>query len=721
MRAIRIASSVLVGVCALGVPAIAQDNSDQPPPAHIGFVDGGATLIREDVTEPATAGAPLVDGDQVRTTSGRVEVLFPDGSALDVDEHTSFELQAPGLLRLTAGRVLLIVAGASDPASAARFQLDTPVASARTNGPGEYRVSFLDGPSGLQVELAVVRGSGTLETERGSTPLRAGERSVAWDNAAPSYPQSFNSARFDAFDRWAALRRDERLGSRSAQYLPPDLQMYGGTLDRSGDWEYDAPYGQVWYPRVGPDWRPYYDGYWSSVPQYGWTWIGVDVWSWPTHHYGRWGFARERWFWIPDRHYAPAWVSWGGAPGYVSWCPLGFNNRPVFALSISNRSTWAGWTVLPRDHFGGRIRNVNRYAVSPRSIPVNTPFITQNSAPVAPPRAVPRRMVGGSPEVASGDRRQTSVAGQQSPGAGGRPTPGEDRTPRAVSRQPGVGSARADRVQSERTRVDGTENLPSPPPSDLRDRGGVRTRQPDATTGQIPRSTDTVIYSNRGARRADRVQGDPTSGEGRTPQAVSRQPGAGSPRADRAQSERPRADDTENLPSPPPSDLRDRGGVRTRRPDATTEQIPRPNDTLIYSNRGARQRPASPPVASPSTIPEPGIPASPERQRYGIANRRPSQAPAAQAPPAPSTPPDPASIAPRSRRPSASPGYERPTAPPPAAAAPPTPSTREDRPSPPPQRERQETRPRGGDAQPSSSSTPPPERQQGGHGSRRPR
>ena len=117
-------------------------------------------------------------------------------------------------------------------------------------------------------------------------------------------------------------------------YLPQDLQTLRQRRSISyGSWQYAAPYGYVWYPTVAADWRPYYNGYWSPVPSYGWTWIGVDAWSWPTHHYGRWGYARNAWFWIPGRTWGAAWVSWASAPDYVSWCPLGFDSRPVFALS----------------------------------------------------------------------------------------------------------------------------------------------------------------------------------------------------------------------------------------------------------------------------------------------------------------------------------------------------------------------------------------------------
>jgi hypothetical protein len=426
------------------------DASVQLPPPNVALVEGAVTLDREDRSEPAMPNVPMVPGDRLRTERGRAEVLFPDGTALDVDEFTSVELQGPTLLRVTNGRVLLTVAGASNPSAAPLFQIDTPTASATTNGPGEYRVSAIADPAGAQTEMAILRGSGALTTERGTMPLRAGERSVAWDNAAPGYPQPFNSARFDAFDQWAAAQRSMRLGTTSAQYLPPDLRMYGGTFDRDGAWQYDPSYGYVWYPSVAAGWRPYYYGYWDPVPRYGWTWIGLDVWSWPTHHYGRWGHAHNGWFWIPDRHWATAWVSWGAAPGYVSWCPLGWDNRPVFGLSVNIGNRYDGWVVMPRGRFGGRDHYVHRYAVPPRAIPVNTPFVTQAYAPIPAGRgarrdgyAVPRysnQPVTAAPGGArpSGIDRQRSSRGGQ-PAAGNASVRG-GAVPRGGAAPPGGGA-----------------------------------------------------------------------------------------------------------------------------------------------------------------------------------------------------------------------------------------------------------------------------------------
>ena len=151
-------------------------------------------LESEGQAQSAAAGEPFLPGDRLRTTRGRVEVLFPDGSALDLDQFGVLDLQSPMLFRLTEGRVMLVVAGSSDPSRTVRYQIDTPVASATTNGPGEYRIALLSAPGGPEIELAVFRGSTSLSTEQGSTTAGAGERTLARDLAAPSYPFPFNSA-----------------------------------------------------------------------------------------------------------------------------------------------------------------------------------------------------------------------------------------------------------------------------------------------------------------------------------------------------------------------------------------------------------------------------------------------------------------------------------------------------------------------------------------------
>jgi hypothetical protein len=361
----------------LGVPGAASPQTPTAPvtpvvsydtPAHVVLIDGTAVLEREGRAEDLHAGVSLLQGDRIKTAVGRVEILFPDGSALHLDEYTQVDFLSDSLARALSGRVTVLLAGAADAQREVRYQVDTPGGVVRMLTPGEFRVGLLDSASGRgrEVVLEVVRGEAELRTDQGSVSVRAGERSVARDGYAPSFPLLFNSARLDAFDVWTEQRRDARLGRTSVPYLPPPVQAYGGTFDRYGSWQYNAPYGYVWYPSAPVGWRPYVNGYWSHTGPYGWTWVASDPWGWPTHHFGRWGLTRlGGWFWIPMNRWAPAWVSWGSAPGYVAWCPLGFDNRPLISFVNYNVVTYhvdpfLAWTVIPHRSFGRvrRIQNV---------------------------------------------------------------------------------------------------------------------------------------------------------------------------------------------------------------------------------------------------------------------------------------------------------------------------------------------------------------------------
>jgi hypothetical protein len=293
-------ATAICAVLVIATPVHAQEAA--PAPGHISYVEGNVTIDRESGTELAVLNMPVVQGDRLRTTTGRAEVMFPDGSAIEIDPQSEVEFVTATRARVVAGAI-------------------------------EHRAPGVD---------------------------------TAMPGVRPS-PQGY--------------REYQGSPETSTSYLPPNLQTYRADLDQSGTWQYDASYGNVWYPSVAADWRPYYDGYWAPVPTYGWTWIGYDRWSWPTHHYGRWGFARSRWFWIPGPTFAAAWVSWGTAPGYVSWCPLGYDGRPVVALSIGYRSAWNAWTILPRERFGGRGYPVARYAIEPYRLAASTPFIVHRGAP----------------------------------------------------------------------------------------------------------------------------------------------------------------------------------------------------------------------------------------------------------------------------------------------------------------------------------------------------
>lgn len=369
------------------------------PPAHVAFVDGSAVLERDGRRESSPENMPLLAGDRVRTQNGRVEILYGDGTTLHMDTDTTVDFQSSELVRLLDGRLRLAVRRADQQVS---YRIDAPFASAVINQPGEYRLSLLRSDRGDEVELAVLRGCAELANDDGRTTLCAGQRAYARANAAPSYAYAFNSAAWDAFDRWSETRRDQRLGV-STQYLPSEMQPYASTLDQYGSWQYNTSYGYVWYPSVATGWRPYYYGRWVTLRPYGWTWVGVGPWSWPTHHYGRWGFSAGSWFWIPGRAWAPAYVSWAYAPGYVSWCPLGWNNHAVLSFGFNyGYDPWRAWTVVPRGHFGAGYVHVNYVGGYGFTAHTRAAFVPRYTAPSVTGYAVPR---SSSPIVVPGVTR----------------------------------------------------------------------------------------------------------------------------------------------------------------------------------------------------------------------------------------------------------------------------------------------------------------------------
>ncbi len=438
----------------------AQEPVDSDPPAHVSLVDGTAVIERDGKSDPTPTNVPLLAGDRIRTESGRVEILYADGSTLHVDNFTTVDFQSDELVRVLDGRVRLSIAGRPRDVG---YRIDGPGAWAQISQPGEYRFSITRNDRGLDMELAVLRGAAELVNEDGRTMLRAGERAFARGGAAPSDAYVFNSAAWDAFDRWSEARRDHRLGL-STQYLPEPVRPYSRDFDRYGTWRHEPAYGYVWYPTVSAGWRPYYHGRWATYRPWGWFWIGNDPWAWPTHHYGRWGFAAGAWFWIPGRTWGPAWVSWAYTPGYVSWCPLGWNNRPIFSIINVNvyrgYDPWRGWTVVRRDHFGRDYvhrRIVNWHTLDARSrgswehrdvAPAVVGYaVPRSQAPIrVVGRAVPRGSGGAAPVYTNLPRDGSRVpsAGPRIQVGDTRPSPGVSRDPRghAVPRAEGTSAPR---------------------------------------------------------------------------------------------------------------------------------------------------------------------------------------------------------------------------------------------------------------------------------------
>jgi hypothetical protein len=391
-----VVAGAVVG-CLVAVSAYAQElpsASAAPAPANLAFVEGAVDVIQDGLSERADPPVMLIDGDVVRARGGRAEIVFGDGTLLHLSHDSELEILGEERLRLLTGRAIMRVARAA----ARPYLIDTPGASVQLEAEGEYEINTA---SSARLEVSVARGVASIDAGQRWT-IRGGQMlTVAGPGGRPLIAP-FNSAQWDAFETWSYDRANGFINSVSAEQLPYELRPYAPVLDHYGRWDYVAPHGYVWFPSVGASWRPYYDGSWSFT-RYGWTWHGRDRWAWPTHHYGRWGFNGAFWYWIPATGWAPAWVTWSVAPGYVSWAPLGWHtpgrydawdrrDHPAYAPRYN---PWRGWTVLPRHEFGPR-RNVRAHVVEGDRLDEPTRRVLLTQATPSRPQddvAVPRNSV----------------------------------------------------------------------------------------------------------------------------------------------------------------------------------------------------------------------------------------------------------------------------------------------------------------------------------------
>jgi hypothetical protein len=366
MMARMLTAAACVFCCLSVVTAYAQEpiSAAPPPPAHLAFVDGSVDVVQDGVTARAEPPTLLIDGDTVRTAYGRAEIVFADGSLLHLDRDTSLDILASDRVRLVGGRAIVRFSSAGTRP----YVVDTPAASVRLDIRGEYTVSAVN-RSGNDLEVSVARGTAEIDDGAQRVVVRAGESVSLATAGQRAVFRTFNSARWDTFAQWSNERATGFAAANSAAHLPAELRAYGPEFDQYGQWDYVAPYGNVWLPSVAVGWRPYYDGSWGHT-RWGWTWYGRNRWAWPTHHFGRWGHNGAAWFWIPTNVWGPGWVSWGFSANHVSWSPLGFDGLPAIGFwprrdhpAYTPHNPWRGWTVVPRDHFGSRRWPIRSYAV----------------------------------------------------------------------------------------------------------------------------------------------------------------------------------------------------------------------------------------------------------------------------------------------------------------------------------------------------------------------
>ena len=133
----------------------------------------------------------------------------------------------------------------------------------------------------------------------------------------------------------------------AAQSVSVSFNLFFDRLEPHGVWVRHARYNYVWCPTgVDAVWRPYTNGRWVYLADYGWYFQSDEPFAWATYHYGRWYVDADLgWCWVPGTKWAPAWVSWRRGADVVGWAPLPPEDDG-FAVSIQ-----IGRVEVPEDRW----------------------------------------------------------------------------------------------------------------------------------------------------------------------------------------------------------------------------------------------------------------------------------------------------------------------------------------------------------------------------------
>ncbi|MBI3911675.1 MAG: FecR domain-containing protein [Armatimonadetes bacterium] len=330
--------------CALllwvALPALADPS---PAAARVSYISGSLLVRGQDDEEYSYVerNAVLRPGDLVwADRGGRAEVELDGDSWLRLAEDTRVEIRqlAPEPeVRLWIGSLYLDLSNSLE----AGVRVRTPAGDVDVEPDSRVRI---DVPEVETARVAVLRGRALAYGEAGQTArVAAGQALRLTPGRAPGEVEDLDPAR-DSFDRW----NSERVAYYADRPLPRQLErpLVGAReLADYGTWLTvdDVTY---WQPRVGSDWRPYSDGYWTDIFGFGPTWIPYEPWGYTTFHYGRWyhrsGYG---WLWCPRYIWAPSWVSWASYDDFLCWAPLDPWDRPAYARPYYR---WhRGWFVDP--------------------------------------------------------------------------------------------------------------------------------------------------------------------------------------------------------------------------------------------------------------------------------------------------------------------------------------------------------------------------------------
>ena len=584
------------------LPALA----DSDPPGRVGRLAWTENQVffrvdRSDAAMPATINWPVSQGALFNTDRDAMAEIRIGSTALRLAGISELEVLALDDdkidLRLNEGTLAVTVL---DPEQAADLRIGTPEGAVRFGAAGRYRIDILNGRS----EVTTYAGQALIEDGERMISLRPGQRAVL---DGGGYLRVERAYRADRFDDWVAGREALPVGGESRRHVSPEIP---GTddLDRHGDWQSDAEYGAVWFPRiVAADWAPYRHGRWAWIAPWGWTWIDAAPWGFAPFHYGRWAMLGERWAWVPGQLrgrpvYAPALVGWIGEPGWQ----VGFSFGSAPAV---------GWFPLaPREVYVPAYRHSHRHLQQINITTVNNVTVIERSLKAPPvyryrerPQAltiVPTRQFSeGRPVL---ERHQGPLPNRSLPAPGAR-SPADWLRPGREARRPG-----GELLPSTPTIGHTVAQGALPPPA-----------QPGRPYADVPRSGGPEVVR---PEATDRMRPRPEQGRQDMPRGDTRPEVSGPARRDFPREVAGRPPQTPS-PVPPPSISQpvtpSAVNPENSQKSAARPMSPNPPEPLPSIAPPAPPRTEGPRGKGSVRWPEGGTEAKPEQRQEGGEGRRP--------------------------------------------------------------------------------------------------
>ena len=345
------------------------------PPTTVGEIaelQGKAMLFSPHVGEWALAvqNYPIIPGDTIYAApNSRVGIAI---TSSEIMLSSDTELRIASIASDYVGSTLLqgeAFFSVRGLVPGDQYEISTQRGTVIITHDGQYDV--IAGNIGTPTEVTVLTGVAIFHARDSSITIYKGQ--TAYLEGSNSVTATVGAERLSPFTR-------EMLSTKYVEapdFVPPVVAQMTGSdqLLDYGSWSQLPDYGAIWYPRVGPAWAPYHDGYWAYIEPWGWTWIDNDPWGFAPFHYGRWLHHGGRWGWVPiygavgaTQYYRPPVY----APALVSF----FSVSPATAISVgitidTVSSGVIGWVPLaPGEPYlpwyrcpPNYIRQINSYAV----------------------------------------------------------------------------------------------------------------------------------------------------------------------------------------------------------------------------------------------------------------------------------------------------------------------------------------------------------------------